>query len=67
MSKKLRFKQPDKCPCGADLPWHLVELTEPGDRYSHMCSCRRRFELSREVQGRLLYVGTGENPWVSGS
>lgn len=57
---QLRFKTPDACPCGVELPWHLVELTVPGDRYSHMCICRRTYELSREVQGELVYAGIAD-------
>lgn len=63
--KQIHFHAPDKCSCGYELPWHLVELTEPGERYSHMCSCGRKFELSREVKGRMLYVGQGRSPWAS--
>lgn len=57
---KLRFRRPDTCPCGHALPWHLVELTEPGDRFSHMCTCRCTYELSSTVQGELIYAGEAD-------
>jgi len=51
---KIHFHNPDKCPCGYELPWHLVESTDPGDRFSHLwCYCGRKYELSREVKGGL--------------
>ena len=64
MAKQLHFHSPDKCRCGLDMPWHLVSVTEPGNRFSYMCSCGCKYELSREVKGRMLHVGTGENPWA---
>ena len=33
---KTILREPDKCPCGKSLPWHLVKLV--GDtNYSHVC------------------------------
>jgi len=54
---KLRSKSQDKCQCGVDLPWHLVELMETGDRFKHMCCCGRQYALASDEEHVLLYLG----------
>lgn len=54
------LKKPDKCECGAEIPWHLVGVGNA--RFSHICSCENHYAwVDRET---LAYIGKRANPFA---
>jgi len=47
----------DKCSCGAPLPWHIFELVDEEDRFSHICSCGNRYVVR---DGKVIQEGKEE-------
>ena len=58
IDKVVPFTKPD-CPCGAELPWHLLRVLPS---LTHTCSCYRVFDGVSKTQFELM--GTGPNPSV---
>lgn len=59
VEKKFRIHG-DKCYCGQELPWHLVDIG--GERFSHICSCERKFIYI--IDGLLMHDGEQINPFA---
>lgn len=52
--------KPAKCPCGAELPWHLVAIADK--RFSHVCSCRNGYAWEDSIT--LRFDGKKQNPFA---
>jgi len=50
------------CDCGQELPMHLFDLVRPEDRFSHICSCGRRWE--KDGHGDTVCACRQENPFA---
>lgn len=65
---KARWKKPDLCPCGAELPYHLVGI-DPivvvnrtiNTPLTHVCSCERKFQADGSD---FVIIGVEANPFI---
>ena len=54
------FRNPETCPCGALIPWHLFEVGD--EHYSHICLCHREFAWVSPTEARNVTPGYTEVP-----